>query len=172
MQQKNNLSFEVSVLLYVILAALIFIFVDYFHKLKLKPKAKTKKVSKELKFKSVLAKEHGVKQDTLLNWIEITCPIEYSQKFAGTPVKKIPVDTLIKYLGEPDNSRNLRKSALTKACYTHRNTLTNRLKRIPDFKEKTGITLEQYFSLRVLPPKVFDRIIALHEEHFPALGKS
>ena len=150
---------DVCILLFIGLAAAIFFLVRCLQKTE-------KTESQELKFKSTFTKEYEVKLGTLLNWITMTCPAEYSQKFVERPVKKIPAQTIYQYLGIPDSSRNFSKASLADACFAHRNTLMNRLKRIPDFTQKAGITLEQYSSLRVLPPKIFDNILKLHKENF------
>ena len=161
MKNNSNLLFEA----YLLIALCIVFFLPSFLKYlwTLFPEKEPEK-----KLKSTLADDYSMKSDTLMKQISIFCPDSYVEKYIYKPVKKIPVDIVYEHLGHPEPGRDFSKSALADACFTHRNTLNQRLKRVPNFKTKTGITFEQYSSLRLLTPKLFHRLLALHREHFSA----
>ena len=128
-----------------------------------------KRVRSRRKLKSVIAEEYSVNQRILLRWIDIFCSEDYKKNYAKKNIKKIPQYDIYKTFGRPVRNEVFSKKRLASELYVHRNTLSNQMARIADFEEKTGMTLEQYNSLRTLPPKQYKLIVKLHQENYPCI---
>ena len=121
------------------------------------------------KLKSVIAEEYSINQRILLRWITIFCSKSYIDNYAGKYVKKIPQFDIYQTFGRPVRGEVFSKKRLATELFIHRNTLSNQIKKIENFKEKTGMTIEQYDSLRTLPPKQYKLIFDLYNKSYPSL---
>lgn len=147
-----------NLLLGIVVTLALFLFVGWWSWLKEKRKKK--------KLKSEFSAEYGVSQKVLMRWIELFCSEDYNKNYAHKNAKKIPQHDLYRDLGKPEPGKKFGKQELAEACFTHRNTLNNHLKKIPNFAEEVKISHKQYLSLRRLPPKAFYKIVDLHKQYF------
>lgn len=155
-QKTENKNKDLSIA--IIVTFIVIFFVSWWHWLKEKRKKK--------KLKSEFATEYGISQKLLMRWVELFCSSDYIKNYAHKNAKNIPQHDLYENLGKPEEGKKFGKKELADACFTHRNTLNNHIKQIPNFTEEVKISHKQYLSLRRLPPKAFYKIVALYEQHF------
>ena len=134
-----------------------------------KSKNKKKNSTDNLVFKKDLAKQYGVKTDTLLKWMRIQCPEEGGIDIICSPIKKIPKEVVHLYLGVPEVGKDYSKAALAKECCVSRNILNSRLKKVVWPDTFLMISKEEYKKLRVLPPHVFKMLKLTHDNYYPPL---
>lgn len=133
-------------------------------------KKKQKNNKDEFAFKKDLAKQYGVKTDTLMNWLIIICPEGCGIEIICSPIKKLPKEIIHLYLGVPEPGKDYSKAALAKECNVSRNILNSRFKKIEWPDTDMMISREDYKNLRVLPPRIFESLKFMHECHYPPIA--
>jgi len=116
--------------------------------------------------KSELAKEYGVSVKVLMKWVKMFCPDEYVEQYVGTKKKKIPVYRLHQAIGNPKRYPTYKgqpiisKSDLERAFFVGSTTLLQCIRSIADPMKEISMSYEQYRSLKRIPPRHMERIVA------------
>lgn len=121
-----------------------------------------------MRFKNDFAKQYRVKTDTLIILINRFIEEDDVKKVVSSDVKKLPEELVYFCLGKPVVGKNYSKAALADACHVSRNVLSNRLKKI-DWSNNFELTIskEDYKSMRILSPRIFECLKNMHDLYYP-----
>ncbi len=111
-----------------------------------------------LLFKSIVAKQYHVSKKTLLRWVKLFCPKQLASRLIKQ--KRITLFEIQHYFGHPNDypldskNRPIRSKAnLERAFKISQSTLLRIIALSTNCKADLGMTIEEYNSMKIFPPK-------------------